>query len=102
MAKKANARPPSPEGDPSLLKRLKIGPHADAAVVADPAPLFAPDILQPATAQTLNAEYAASGPYKHAVVETLFQDELLEKVKDEILNEIAFTVKETDIYRVRF
>ncbi|KZV69202.1 hypothetical protein PENSPDRAFT_581205 [Peniophora sp. CONT] len=100
MAKKANARSPSPESNPSLLKRLKLGPHADAAVVADPAPYFAPDILQPGTAQKLNGAYAESGPYKHAVVETLFRDDLLEKVKDEVLNEIAFTVKETDIYRV--
>lgn len=49
----------------------------------------------------LKQEYADSEPFKHARVETLFQDDLLRKVKDECMTHLSFTEKETDIYRVR-
>jgi len=45
-------------------------------------------------------EYRSSGPFKHCRVDALFQDALLENVKDECINELAFTEKETDIYKV--
>lgn len=71
---------------------------SDAA--ADPTPYFAPDLLAPATIHRLNGEYATSEPYKYCRVEKLFQDDLLVGVKDEILSELSFTEKETDIYKV--
>lgn len=67
---------------------------------ADPTPYFAPELLHPNNIHRLNSEYGASGPFKHAVVEKLFQDELLKSVKDEILSELSFSEKETDIYKV--
>ena len=50
--------------------------------------------------ERLRREYAESEPFKYATVETLFQDDLLRKVKDECLTHLSFTEKETDIYRV--
>jgi hypothetical protein len=47
----------------------------------------------------LHTDYLDSNPFKHAVVEKLFQDELLVKVKDECLR-LNFTQKETDIFKV--
>lgn len=44
--------------------------------------------------------YIASRPFKHVCVPTLFQDDLLEAVKDECINELSFSEKETDIYKV--
>lgn len=45
-------------------------------------------------------EYAQSSPYKHGVVTGLIEDSLLRSVRSEILENIAFTLKETDIYRI--
>ncbi|KAF8709690.1 Oxoglutarate and iron-dependent oxygenase degradation C-term, partial [Rhizoctonia solani] len=61
---------------------------------------FYPGLLDETNVAGLNAQYAESGPYKHAVVPSLFSDELLKAVKDEILDNVRFTEKETDIYKV--
>ncbi|CAK4031079.1 Prolyl 3,4-dihydroxylase ofd1 [Lecanosticta acicola] len=45
-------------------------------------------------------EYAASRPYKHAVVSGLIADDLLRSVRSEIVDNIHFTPKETDIYKI--
>ncbi|KAH8105979.1 nuclear protein [Cristinia sonorae] len=90
-------RSPSPEvTEPSLLKRMKMS-HISSE---DPTPYFASDLLNPNTIHKLNAEYASSAPFKHAIVEKLFQDAILKGVKDECLSELSFTEKETDIYKV--
>ncbi|KAF8429004.1 Oxoglutarate and iron-dependent oxygenase degradation C-term-domain-containing protein [Tirmania nivea] len=44
--------------------------------------------------------YTASEPYKHAVIQPLIDDSLLRNVRKEILNNLHFTRKETDIYRI--
>ncbi|KAJ9627127.1 putative component of NuA3 histone acetyltransferase complex [Taxawa tesnikishii (nom. ined.)] len=46
------------------------------------------------------SEYAASEPYKHAVVSELISDSLLRDVRNEIIQNIHFTPKETDIYKI--
>lgn len=45
-------------------------------------------------------DYAASAPYKHAVVHGLMNDSLLRSVRTEIIDNIHFTPKETDIYKI--
>ena len=45
-------------------------------------------------------EYAASAPYKHAVIHNLVNDKLLRSVRQEITNNVEFTPKETDIYKI--
>ncbi|KAG8896312.1 hypothetical protein FRC01_011886, partial [Tulasnella sp. 417] len=62
---------------------------------------FAPGLLDEKHAQRLHTEYAESEPFKHIVIEQLFDDALLRGVKDEILRNIQFTEKETDIYKAR-
>ncbi|KAF2730209.1 hypothetical protein EJ04DRAFT_445566 [Polyplosphaeria fusca] len=44
--------------------------------------------------------YAASQPYKHAVIQDLVDDTLLRSVRSEIREHIHFTPKETDIYKI--
>jgi Rps23 Pro-64 3,4-dihydroxylase Tpa1-like proline 4-hydroxylase len=61
---------------------------------------FHPSLLDEPSVVSLNAQYSASQPYKHAVIPKLFSDELLRNVKDEILENVSFTEKETDIYKV--
>ena len=44
--------------------------------------------------------YTTSEPYKHSVISTLIDDELLRKVRDEVRDNVHFTPKETDIYKI--
>ncbi|KAJ7167624.1 nuclear protein [Mycena filopes] len=66
----------------------------------DPTPQFADGVLGHTNIAQLNAGYVSNEPFKYAVVEKLFQDDLLQKVKDECMNELSFTEKETDIYKI--
>lgn len=49
---------------------------------------------------TLRTDITNSQPYRWGTVIELFDDTLLRNVRKEVLNEIAFTKKETDIYKV--
>lgn len=88
---KTRPRSPSPA---SPIKRLRT--DASEPVTSR----FASGLLDERHAQRLHTEYAQSEPYKHIVIEQLFDDALLRGVKDEILGNIQFTEKETDIYKV--
>ena len=44
--------------------------------------------------------YASSTPYKHSVINELVDDSLLRKVRNEIKENVSFTPKETDIYKI--
>ncbi|CAK7200523.1 putative component of NuA3 histone acetyltransferase complex [Sporothrix eucalyptigena] len=46
------------------------------------------------------SEYAESEPYKHAVIHSLVDDALLRSVRNEIRENVSFTPKETDIYKI--
>ncbi|KAF2498256.1 hypothetical protein BU16DRAFT_455559 [Lophium mytilinum] len=45
-------------------------------------------------------QYAKSSPYKHAVIHNLISSPLLRAVRTEIRENISFTPKETDIYKI--
>lgn len=45
-------------------------------------------------------EYANSEPYKHQVISPLIDDALLRNVRNEIRENVHFTPKETDIYKI--
>ncbi|CBX95607.1 similar to Fe II 2-oxoglutarate-dependent dioxygenase [Plenodomus lingam JN3] len=57
--------------------------------------LFDPKVLAEYTKY-----YANSQPYKHAVIQDLVDDKLLRNVRNEIRENIHFTPKETDIYKI--
>ncbi|KII95283.1 hypothetical protein PLICRDRAFT_34124 [Plicaturopsis crispa FD-325 SS-3] len=97
MARK-NARSPSHERDPILLKKQKILHNTEPAF--DHSQQFAAEVFDAGAIQKLASSYAVNQPFKYAIVEKLFQDDLLKKVKDECLSELNFTEKETDIYKV--
>jgi Rps23 Pro-64 3,4-dihydroxylase Tpa1-like proline 4-hydroxylase len=45
-------------------------------------------------------EYAESEPYKHSVISNLIDDKLLRSVRLEVKDNVHFTPKETDIYKI--
>lgn len=57
--------------------------------------LLKQDILDSYTTQ-----YAESEPYKHCVINELIDDQLLRKVREEVKENVSFTPKETDIYKI--
>lgn len=57
--------------------------------------LFVEDTLKEYT-----DSYAQSEPYKHCVINSLIDDELLRAVRNEIREHVHFTPKETDIYKI--
>ncbi|CAO1618696.1 unnamed protein product [Sympodiomycopsis kandeliae] len=61
---------------------------------------FAPDLLSKSTRSSFQEKYPSSSPYKHAVVDALINDDLLRSAREEIMEELRFTEKETDIYKV--
>jgi hypothetical protein len=98
-----SASPAPAKGSSSSPKRVKkthVSSTSNSDVTTDPTPYFAPDVLHPNSIHKLNHEYATSEPYKYCKIDKLFQDDLLVGVKDEILSELSFTEKETDIYKV--
>ncbi|ROW01444.1 hypothetical protein VPNG_07562 [Cytospora leucostoma] len=46
------------------------------------------------------SDYAKSSPYKHSVISGLIDDSLLRNVRSEIRDNVSFTPKETDIYKI--
>lgn len=95
---RTRSRSPSPD---TVAKRLKTAHKSTREPSADPTPHFSNDLFDHNNIARLHSDYLANTPFKYAVVEKLFQDELLKSVKDECLAELNFTEKETDIYKVQ-
>ncbi|MCJ1463894.1 hypothetical protein MMC07_002503 [Pseudocyphellaria aurata] len=57
--------------------------------------LFTPNYLD-----ELTQAYSESKPYKHGVISNLVSPELLRNVRSEIQENLSFTPKETDIYKI--
>ena len=94
-------RSSSPTVDQANQKRLKTNhtpehTNADADIVAR----FATDLFDASNVEQLRTGYVDSTPFKHVVVGALFRDDLLRSVKDECIEHLSFTEKETDIYKV--
>lgn len=89
----ATAQPRAASPNPAPSKRAKV-----SAVSVEAAALpFHSTLLDPANIQRLNKEHEASSPYKHAVINQLFEPEFLKKARQEIVEQISFREKETDI-----
>lgn len=115
---RTRSRSPSQDGveQGPLIKRLKTAhlssssTQSDSTITlentvsliisTDTSQSFYDGLFDDNVTSRLNSDYHQNTPFKFAVVEKLFQDDLLRKVKDECLSELNFTEKETDIYKV--
>ncbi|KAL7925164.1 Oxoglutarate and iron-dependent oxygenase degradation C-term domain-containing protein [Trichoderma austrokoningii] len=61
---------------------------------------FRNGLLDKSVLKSYTTEYAESSPYKHAVIHELVDDKLLRSVRDEVRENVQFTPKETDIYKI--
>ncbi|KAH8593716.1 Oxoglutarate and iron-dependent oxygenase degradation C-term-domain-containing protein [Bisporella sp. PMI_857] len=78
-----------------LKKRAKTALSDEEAQKCFRGGLFDPKVLKEYT-----KSYAESEPYKHSVIHALVNDTLLRSVRDEIKENVHFTPKETDIYKI--
>ncbi|PSR88968.1 putative oxidoreductase [Coniella lustricola] len=79
----------------SLSKRSKTSLSDTEARARFRQGLFGSEVLTKYT-----TEYAKSSPYKHSVISDLIDDTLLRNVRHEIKENVSFTPKETDIYKI--
>ncbi|KAL8762297.1 MAG: hypothetical protein Q9184_001666 [Pyrenodesmia sp. 2 TL-2023] len=86
MKRKADEDP----GQQSVTKK--------AAVEANGSRRFREGLLQ--QVDEYHKQYDASQPYEHGVIRDLLEPDLLRKVRAEIQENLSFTPKETDIYRI--
>lgn len=91
-------RSPSPGAPKKRLKPNLNVPTKDSTMVSR----FAKDLLTDANAMKLKGIYQQSEPFKHCLLDKLFEDDLLKRAKDECIGELSFTEKTTDIYQVSF
>lgn len=61
---------------------------------------FRKGLLNQDVLDSYTKEYADSEPYKHCVIHELIDDKLLRSVREEIKENVSFTPKETDIYKI--
>ncbi|KAK5629942.1 hypothetical protein RRF57_005657 [Xylaria bambusicola] len=93
-AKRKAEEPHAVDQKPSK-KKAKITPSNEDAQARFRKGLFDKKVLDQYT-----REYSDSAPYKHAVIHELIDDKLLRAVRDEIKDNVSFTPKETDIYKI--
>ncbi|KAF3769209.1 hypothetical protein M406DRAFT_337475 [Cryphonectria parasitica EP155] len=92
MKRKADRQPGSKK---PLSKRSKTTLTDEEARARFRKGLFDQDVLD-----TYTTEYSESFPYKHSVISGLIDDSLLRNVRREIRDNVSFTPKETDIYKI--
>lgn len=86
------ASPSTTESSAPAAKRQKTAPKSGAAALP-----FAAGLLDPSNISKLRAEHEQSTPYKHAVVQQLFEPDFLKAARSEIVEQLSFREKETDI-----
>ncbi|EGG11230.1 uncharacterized protein MELLADRAFT_46921 [Melampsora larici-populina 98AG31] len=74
-------------------KRIKLSQTTDATA-------FGSSDLLTSVAPRLKQEYEESVPYHHAVLQDIFNDQILRNARKEIKENLCFTPKETDIYKI--
>ncbi|OZJ02312.1 hypothetical protein BZG36_04451 [Bifiguratus adelaidae] len=82
------------------VKRTKIEKTQPDVVSNNIAACFHQGLLDSDYRADLAKKYAASKPYLHCKIEKLINDDLLRKVRTEIIENLHFSLKETDIYKV--
>ncbi|KAI5796540.1 oxygenase-like protein [Geopyxis carbonaria] len=86
--------------NPSAKKKGKPAAAAPALTPQELEASFTQGLFEDAVEARYRESYRGSEPYQHAVITPLIADSLLLSVKREILSALAFTPKETDIYRI--
>lgn len=88
------------QGPKSGILKLAKKQKAKASQPVDVDACFRKGLFDDAVLEQYTNGYAKSEPYKHAVIHELMNDALLRSVRDEVRENVQFTPKETDIYKI--
>lgn len=86
--------------DEKIVTRKKISIKQTPEEESQAKYYFQKHVLEPNFKDTLKKQVQDSMPYRWGTIKNLIDDDLLRKVRSEIMSEIEFTKKETDIYKV--
>jgi len=113
VKRKAETQASSHHGKGILKKRSKTGKlqlltalnhltNLTSTVLSneDAQKCFRHGLFKKSVLQNYATQYADSEPYKHSVITELINDDLLRSVRNEIRENVHFTPKETDIYKI--
>lgn len=93
--------PPRPFSLTLTFGKMASPPAAEPAAKRQKtaeAPLpFHKTLLEPANVDRLRQAHEASTPYKHAVINQLFDEDFVKRARKEITEQLSFREKETDI-----
>ncbi|KAJ5081206.1 hypothetical protein N7456_013444 [Penicillium angulare] len=92
MKRKTDETGSNANGLPESKKRALSSEEATAR--------FREGLFNSAEQQKYTDQYAKSNPYYHGVIHSLIEPSLLRSVREEIQEQVDFTEKETDIYKI--
>jgi hypothetical protein len=94
----ASAKSPFPLSPPTTMSSPPPEPAAKRQKTSNEGKLpFYPGLLDSSNVEKLAKDHSSSEPYKHAVINQLFDQDFLRKARKEITEQLSFTEKETDI-----
>ncbi|MCJ1434689.1 hypothetical protein MMC27_004058 [Xylographa pallens] len=85
---------PGPGSGPGARKRR------NTTVIEDYRNRFRPGLFDQISLEDERQNYTNSSPYRYGVISQLIEPNLLKHVRQEILENLSFTPKETDIYKI--
>lgn len=94
-----DAPPAAAAAQPPPAKKAKAGPVTDDA--AAPSPLvIRPSLLTPASASALATAFVTAAPFPHAQLADVIDPPTLRAAREEIVEHVHATYKETDLFKV--
>jgi prolyl 3-hydroxylase /prolyl 3,4-dihydroxylase len=75
-------------------------PAKKAKAAVDASSVLRPSLLEPASLAALAKSYAGAAPFPHAQLEAVFDPAILRAARDEIVEHVQATYKETDLFKV--
>lgn len=90
----------SAPADQPTAKKQKLAAAPSSSTAAAAANIVNRDYLTPESRTKLRATFDASAPYTHLALRDLFNPAALRQVREEIINNLQATYKETDLFKV--
>ena len=99
MTVKRSTKEAAPQSTP-VLRKKKISIRQTPEEAAQAVKYFQPHVFEPSFTSQIKQSIIDSQPYRWGTIKNLIDDDLLRNVRKEIMSEIEFTRKETDIYKI--
>jgi prolyl 3-hydroxylase /prolyl 3,4-dihydroxylase len=99
MTVKRSTKEAAPQSTP-VLRKKRISIRQTPEEAAQAVKYFQSHVFEPSFTSQIKQSIIDSQPYHWGTIKNLIDDDLLRNVRKEIMSEIEFTRKETDIYKI--